>query len=334
MGVVVIAAPALAWIGDDALITLRTALNLTNGWGPGFNVTEAVQAYTHPLWFLLWVGIGTFTEQWILGILFASVALTGLAVALLVWRAETVARIILATGLLVLSNAFIEYATSGLENPLAYALIGLLMVLTLGPGPGAGWSALTWAALVGLGGRRPDPHPLRPCPAARPRGHADRLQAPRRMPLVVVGAAAALVPLAIWFTWSWATYSTVLPNTFEAKRNLDIPQVELVVQGFRYLWVTFEHDPVTLIALLLGTRDGVRRRTRHGESLGRRGCSSTSPTSSGSAGTSWPADSSPCPLYVAVFLLGRLARTSPRPGTPSPCTPARSVPPPASSPSC
>ena len=48
------------------------------------------------------------------------------------WRAESVARIILATGLLVLSNAFIEYATSGLENPLAYALVGLLMVLTLG----------------------------------------------------------------------------------------------------------------------------------------------------------------------------------------------------------
>ena len=74
VAVVVIAVLRLAWIGDDALITLRTALNLTNGWGPGFNVTESVQAYTHPLWFLLWVGIGTLTEQWILGILVASVA--------------------------------------------------------------------------------------------------------------------------------------------------------------------------------------------------------------------------------------------------------------------
>ncbi len=253
VGVVVIAVLRLAWIGDDALITLRTALNLANGWGPGFNVTEAVQAYTHPLWFLLWVGIGTFTEQWILGILVASVALTGLAVGLLVWRAETVARIILATGLLVLSNAFIEYATSGLENPLAYALIGLLMVLTLGPGPGVGRSALTWAAALGLGvgalilTRYDLALLLVPVIMLTVFRHRSRLS------LVGVGAAAALVPLAIWFSWSWATYSTVVPNTFEAKRNLDVPQVELVVQGFRYLWVTFEHDPVTLIALLLGT---------------------------------------------------------------------------------
>ena len=253
VAVVVIAVLRLAWIGDDALITLRTALNLANGWGPGFNVTEAVQAYTHPLWFLLWVGIGTFTDQWILGILVASVALTGLAVGLLVWRAETVARVILATGLLVLSNAFVEYATSGLENPLAYALIGLLMALTLGPGPGTGRSALAWAAALGLGVgalilTRYDLALL--LGAA---DHADRLPDPWPADLVGVGAAAALVPLAVWFWWSWATYSAVLPNTFEAKRNLDIPQVELVVQGFRYLWVTFEHDPVTLIALLLGT---------------------------------------------------------------------------------
>ena len=249
---VAIAALRIAWIGDDALITLRTALNLANGWGPGFNVTESVQAYTHPLWFLLWVAIGSLTDQWVLGILGASVALTGLAVGLLVWRAESVARIILATGLLVLSNAFIEYATSGLENPLAYALVGLLMVLTLGPGPGAGRSGLAWATALGLASGA----------LVLTRYDLALLIAPvvtltvirhRRQPgLVGIGAVAALAPLAIWFAWSWVTYSAIVPNTFEAKRNIDIPQFELIVQGFRYLWVTFEHDPVSLVALPLG----------------------------------------------------------------------------------
>lgn len=42
-----------AWISDDAAITLRTALNFTHGYGPVFNIDERVQAYTHPLWFLL-----------------------------------------------------------------------------------------------------------------------------------------------------------------------------------------------------------------------------------------------------------------------------------------
>lgn len=58
-----IAAIRVAWVSDDALITLRTALNMTHNWGPGFNATESVQAYTHPLWFLLWVWVGSWTNQ-------------------------------------------------------------------------------------------------------------------------------------------------------------------------------------------------------------------------------------------------------------------------------
>ena len=42
-----------AWLGDDSLFTIRTILNLLNGYGPVFNVGERVQAYTHPLWFFL-----------------------------------------------------------------------------------------------------------------------------------------------------------------------------------------------------------------------------------------------------------------------------------------
>ena len=42
-----------SWISDDALITMRHVLNFINGYGPVFNVGERVQAYTHPLWFLL-----------------------------------------------------------------------------------------------------------------------------------------------------------------------------------------------------------------------------------------------------------------------------------------
>ena len=134
---IMIAAVRIAWVSDDALITLRTALNITNGWGAGYNATEAVQGYTHPLWFLIWVGIGATTHQWILGILIVSILFTGLAVGLILWRAVSISRIILATGILLFSNAFMEYSTSGLENPLAYtgvALVGVL-ALTASPAP-------------------------------------------------------------------------------------------------------------------------------------------------------------------------------------------------------
>src|SRR3954469_6125855 len=39
-----------AWLSDDALITLRTVMNVTHGFGLRFNIDERVQTYTHPLW--------------------------------------------------------------------------------------------------------------------------------------------------------------------------------------------------------------------------------------------------------------------------------------------
>jgi arabinofuranosyltransferase len=46
-----------AWICDDAYITMRTADNFVNGYGLTWNVSERVQAYTHPLWLFLISGI-------------------------------------------------------------------------------------------------------------------------------------------------------------------------------------------------------------------------------------------------------------------------------------
>ena len=121
----------VAWISDDALITLRTALNITNNWGSGLNATESVQAYTHPLWFLLWVWIGSWTNQWMLGIIAISVVLVAVASWLLVQRASTLPRLVVVAGFLLLSNAFIDFTTSGLEKPLSYAGIAVLISLSL-----------------------------------------------------------------------------------------------------------------------------------------------------------------------------------------------------------
>src|SRR5688500_7203088 len=39
-----------AWLGDDALITLRTVLNATHGYGLPFDAGERVQTFSRPLW--------------------------------------------------------------------------------------------------------------------------------------------------------------------------------------------------------------------------------------------------------------------------------------------
>lgn len=247
----------LAWLSDDSLITLRTALNITHGWGPGFNATESVQAFTHPLWFLLWVAIGVISNQWVWGILLAGILMTSAAVGVLVWRTTSVARIILLTGMLIFSNGFIEYSTSGLENPLAY--LSIAMGFALSASMISGQSRKWWILPLLLG--------LTFAAVFLTRFDLIVLIAPVALVLIysqrsswrviAVATAAFALPLIVWFAWTWLTYSSLLPNTFAAKRNVDIPQTELAVQGFRYFYVSFERDPVILILLVLGVCAGL-----------------------------------------------------------------------------
>lgn len=244
--VISVAALRIAWLSDDALITLRHALNITHGWSSGYNATENDQGYTHPLWFLLWLLVGN-TSQWVVGILFLSVLLTAGAVFLALRAATSLPRVVLISGLLLLSNAFMEYTTSGLENPLAFLTLGLLITLTL-----RARQSTSWAIAVGL------------TSAAIVLTRFDLFfliipvllgivwQLRHKLRLLAVVTVAGAVPIVVWFVWSYITYSSLLPNTFAAKQNAEIPRSELVVQGFRYLWVTFEHDPISLVALTLG----------------------------------------------------------------------------------
>ena len=68
--------------------------------------------------------------------------------------------------------------------------------------------------------------------------------------IAAIAFGAAIIPVVIWFTWSQLTFSALLPNTFLAKSNLEIPQKDLLIQGFKYFLVSAENDPITFIAIL------------------------------------------------------------------------------------
>lgn len=237
-----------AWLSDDALITLRHVLNATHGWGPGFNVSESVLGSTHPLWMLLWMGAGFLTDSWILSNFVLSISLSAFAAALIVWSARSVLLVVGASLALLLSSAFIDYSTSGLENPLSLALVGLLIlqsrpqqILTPLLGAVLGLSAaaviLTRADLLLL--------------VLPPLLHL-LIRWRRRVKLVLVGLAFFVGPIAAWGLWSWVNFSSLVPNTFAAKSNLDIPRGELLLQGVRYLQVSLEYDWGTALVLVAG----------------------------------------------------------------------------------
>ena len=97
-----------AWLSDDALITLRTVLNFTHGYGLTFNVAERVQTYTHPLWMLMLTGAYLVAGN----VYYAAIGLS-VAVSLVVfWSAlrlaATSAQVWIVAAVLLFSRAFVD----------------------------------------------------------------------------------------------------------------------------------------------------------------------------------------------------------------------------------
>jgi hypothetical protein len=118
---------------EDALITLRYAKNLWDGWGFVYNPAEHILGATSPLWTLLTSPIvGLFTFELaskliaLVGTLFfASSAIVSLRLCNL-WRLTPTTRFVLLS-ILSLHPTLVNFSVSGMETP----LFVLLLVLSL-----------------------------------------------------------------------------------------------------------------------------------------------------------------------------------------------------------
>jgi arabinofuranosyltransferase len=233
-----------AWLGDDAYITFRSVDNLIHGYGLRWNTIERVQPFTHPLWALLLVGPFALTGEAYFTSLAVSMLLAFAAVWLFIRRIASSPRAaVVALAVFVFSKAFVEYATSGLENPLTTFLLTAFL-------------AVYWAAgfrrivlLWTLGGllmlNRLDLALL-----ALPVLVAESMRTPWRR---TMGAATiGLLPLAAWEIFSLVYYGFLFPNTAYAKLQTGVGSGELMGQGLLYFLESIQSDPVTLLAIAAG----------------------------------------------------------------------------------
>lgn len=223
--------------------------NLLAGSGPVYNVGERVQAYTHPLWLALLALLRPATGELYYTTLALSALLTLLTVHVL-FRMAPAPGAVTGSALLLGSKAFIDYSTSGLENPLSHLLLALFL-----------WTLFRQEkdplpALAGLASlatlSRPDllllclpPLLLLARPPSWPRA--------RR-------AVLAMSPLLAWLVFSLIYYGAPAPNTAYAKLGAGIPRLELLAQGAHYLGNSLRTDPLTLLAILAGTAAALGRR--------------------------------------------------------------------------
>jgi len=246
MGLLALAAVLLlsAWLCDDAYITFRTAENAATGHGLRWNPIERVQSFTHPLWTLLLVGLRLVAGELYYSTMFLSLALS-LLTAWLVLRSAgaRLPGLILALLSLLLSRAYIDYSTSGLEGPLAHLLLVMLVIQwwkTLSADSFHGRDVFLVSLLLsGVLLCRLDYVLL-----VGPLFGVLAWMRPPFLPFLL-----GLTPFVAWEIFSLVYYGSLVPNTAYAKLGGGLVLAGRLDQGWTYLAASVRNDPVTGLVL-------------------------------------------------------------------------------------
>ncbi|OGO25088.1 MAG: hypothetical protein A2W33_06480 [Chloroflexi bacterium RBG_16_52_11] len=245
-----------AWIGDDAYITFRAVENFVSGYGPVHNIGERVQTFTHPFWMLL-ISASYFVVNRLLSIQFWAqlyylvIALSvAISLATVILMASGIARTvlggILAIAILTLSKAFVDYSTSGLENPLSHLILAIFLLLYFKKSS-MNLNKLTLLALLTALAALNRPDLILLCFPAL--AYAFWRVRDRKQGLLRI--ALGLTPLVIWEAFSLFYYGFLTPNTAFAKLNTGISLGLLFQQGYLYFLNSLSLDPLTLLVILL-----------------------------------------------------------------------------------
>ena len=264
-----------AWLSDDAYITFRVVDNAAAGLGLTWNPAERVQGYTHPLWLLVLLAGRLVTGELYYTTIALSIALSLGAAWLLAFRLRAAPpAVALALLVLTLSRAFVDFATSGLENALSHMLLAAFLVVWFQNSDELRVTSDEFrgrAVQPTTSDQRPTTTRHAP-PATRHllllsflaallalnRLDALLLVAPalgwalwrQRSARAVAAVALGFLPLALWTAFSLFYYGFPFPNTAYAKLATGIPSLELARQGGLYLLNSLRWDPLTLAVIV------------------------------------------------------------------------------------
>ena len=232
-----------AWLSDDAFITYRCVDNVVQGYGLTYNPGQRVQAFTHPLWAFLhipffYLGLSVYhIGIWLS--MFVSLATISFCLIKFLKDNSSKAFFVLA---LISSAAFMDYSTSGLENPLTHLLLALICYFFLFK-KDYRHQLVIISALCGL--------------VLLNRMDAILLVAPiwfktwydRRSIKSVLIVFLGLVPFMAWELFSIIYYGFPFPMTAYAKLNTSIPRADLIIQGLNYLKYSLKFDPISILMI-------------------------------------------------------------------------------------
>lgn len=245
-----------AWLSDDSFITFRVVDNFLNGFGLRWNPLERVQVYTHPLWLFLLIpiqaligeiSISAYLLSYVCGISFLVSFVFFFSKFRIFFGIVSVSFLILCS-----SGIFVDYNTSGLENPLSFLLLLLFLnrfySFYLNPekrisGREGLWIGFT-AALILL--TRLDLILLLTIPLTI---LLLRISKNERISFLIHGILG-LLPWLFFLFFSLVYYGSIFPNTFYAKTNVISPFSERIAAGWNYIRVSLKWDPIASFVFL------------------------------------------------------------------------------------
>lgn len=151
----------------------------------------------------------------------------------------------LGVAVIISSKAYVDFSTSGLENPLSHLLLAGFLVIYLR----RQWIAnnlfiLSLLAALGMVTRM-DHFSLFLPPLIYAAWKTRRTEKP-------LSVIAGFLPFLLWEFFSVVYYGFPFPNTAYAKLNTGISSVQLASHGLEYLTNSLALDPVTLPLIVLG----------------------------------------------------------------------------------
>jgi len=253
-----------SWASDDAFITLRVVTNILHGYGPNWNGAERVQVFTHPLWMMFLIPFYVLIRNPFFTLYAAGIAFSAVTVFFLLYKvAPSAWTVPIVTTLLLASKAFMDYSTSGLENPLSHLLALLFVWVFLFKEKEAGSNKRLFllTLLVSLSMLNRLDTALLFLPALL----LESMQSIRDFRKTLGALFLGGLPILLWEAFSLFYYGFPFPNTYYAKLTTGIPQRELFQQGWRYFQNSLNWDHVTLpmigltLILVLFFGEGKRR---------------------------------------------------------------------------
>lgn len=245
-----------AWVAEDAFITFRVIENFLDGLGLRWNPSERVQVYTHPLWMFLLIPL-----KYVLGdpywaaVTLSMVMLLSLVTVIeKIFRGWTLPTMLVALSLLF-SKAFVDYTSSGLENPLVHLLIAIYVWVVCGYRGHRYFVTRLYlvASLMYL--TRPDVVvllvPSLLYESWRSRGKARAL---------IGEVATGLAPALVWTAFSVVYYGSPVPNTALAKVNTGNALAVRFDQFHAYVNYTIQNDWPTAVLMVAGLAVGLTSR--------------------------------------------------------------------------